>query len=90
VEQLEVHRRLPALGLPALIVHDLEDPDVPWSEGERYARYWPGARLLSTQGLGHRRVLSEPAVIAASLAFARGEAVGVRVIGTPNLPLGVA
>ncbi|KZV42196.1 Sterol reductase/lamin B receptor (ISS) [Dorcoceras hygrometricum] len=90
VEQLEVHRHLPALGQPALIVHDLEDTDVPWSEGERYARYWAGARLLTTQGLGHRRVLDAPEVIAASLAFARGEAVGERVIGSPNLPFGVA
>ena len=90
VQQLEVHRRLPALGLPALIVHDLDDADVPWSEGERYARYWPGARLLSTQGLGHRRVLDAPTVIAASLAFVRGECVGERVIGTSELPFGVA
>ena len=90
VEQLEVHRHLPALGQPALIVHDLEDADVPWSEGERYARYWPGARLLTTQGLGHRRVLDAPAVIAASLAFARGDCVGERVVGTTNLPFGVA
>lgn len=90
VEQLEVHRHLPALGQPALIVHDLDDTDVPWSEGERYARCWPGARLLSTQGLGHRRVLDAPAVIAASLAFVRGEVVGERVVGSPNLPFGVA
>lgn len=90
VQQLEVHRFLPALGQPALIVHDLDDADVPWSEGERYARCWPGAHLLSTQGLGHRRVLDAPETIAAALAFARGEAVGERVIGTPNLPFGVA
>lgn len=90
VEQLEVHRRLPALGQPALIVHDLDDADVPWSEGERYARYWPGARLLSTQGLGHRHVLDAPDTIDAALAFVRGEPVGERVIGTTNLPLGVA
>ncbi|MEW9573041.1 alpha/beta fold hydrolase [Rhodanobacter sp. Si-c] len=90
VEQLEVHRHLFALGQPALIVHDLEDADVPWSEGERYARCWPGARLLSTQGLGHRRVLDAPAVIAASIAFVRGEAVGERVVGSPNLPFGMA
>lgn len=90
VEQLEVHRHLFTLGQPALVVHDLEDTDVPWSEGERYARCWPGARLLTTQGLGHRRVLDAPAVIAASLAFVRGEAVGERVVGSPNLPFGVA
>jgi len=90
VEQLEVHRHLPALGQPALIVHDLDDADVPWSEGERYARYWPGARLLSTQGLGHRRVLDAPDTINAALAFVRGECVGERVIGTAELPFGVA
>lgn len=90
VEQLEVYRRLPALGQPALIVHDLGDTDVPWSEGERYARYWPGARLLSTEGLGHRRVLDAPDTINAALAFVRGEAVGERVVGTSELPFGVA
>ena len=87
VEQLEVHRRLPALGSPGLIVHDLDDDDVPWGEGERYAQYWPGARLLTTQGLGHRRVLDAPEVIDAALAFVRGEEVGTRVVGSPNLSL---
>jgi pimeloyl-ACP methyl ester carboxylesterase len=87
VEQLQVHHHLPALGQPALIVHDLDDDDVPWGEGERYAHHWPGARLLTTQGLGHRRVLDAPEVIEASLAFVRGEDVGTRVIGSRNLSL---
>jgi len=90
VEQLQVHRRLPALGQPALIVHDLDDVDVPWGEGERYAQFWPGARLFTTQGLGHRRVLDAPEVIDAVLSFVRGESVGERVVGSPNLPYGVA
>jgi pimeloyl-ACP methyl ester carboxylesterase len=88
VEQLQVHRHLPALGLPGLVVHDLDDEDVPWGEGERYAQYWPGARLFTTQGLGHRRVLDAPEVIEAALAFVRGEEVGTRVVGSPNLSLG--
>ena len=90
VEQLQVHRRLPALGQPALIVHDLDDTDVPWSEGERYAQYCSGARLYTTQGLGHRRVLDAPEVIEAALAFVRGGSVGERVVGSPNLPYGLA
>lgn len=90
VEQLQMHHRLPALGLSALIVHDLDDEDVPWGEGERYARLWPGARLYTTQGLGHRRVLDAPEVIDAALAFVRGESVGERVVSSPNLPYGVA
>ncbi|WP_266170251.1 alpha/beta hydrolase [Dyella subtropica] len=90
VAELQVHRHLPALGQSGLVVHDLDDRDVPWEEGERYARYWPGARLLTTQGLGHHKVLDAPEVLDAAFAFLRGETVGDRVIATPNLPFGVA
>lgn len=88
INDLQVHRHLPSLGQPALIVHDMDDADVPWAEGERYARHWHGARLLTTQGLGHHRVLDAPEVIASSLAFLRGEVVGERVVSSPNLPFG--
>ena len=90
VDELQMHRRVTALGQPGLIVHDLDDADVPWEEGERYARHWPGARLLTTQGLGHHRVLDAPEVVEAALAFARGETVGERVVASENLPFGVA
>ncbi len=90
IHDLQVHRHLPALGQPALIVHDMDDHDVPWAEGERYARYLRGARLLTTQGLGHHHVLDAPEVIGASLAFLRGESVGERVVSSPNLPFGDA
>lgn len=90
VEQLQMHRHAAALGQPGLVVHDLDDADVPWDEGERYARHWPGARLFTTQGLGHHRVLEAPEVIDAVLAFATGAAVGERVVASPNLPFGLA
>lgn len=90
IHDLQVHRHLSSLGQPALIVHDMDDHDVPWAEGERYARHWHGARLLTTQGLGHHKVLDAPEVIAASLAFLRGEVVGARVVSSPNLPFGDA
>lgn len=87
IDELQLERKLPMLGQPALIVHDLDDTDVPWGEGERYAQQWAGARLYTTEGLGHRRVLDAPEVIEAALAFVRGEEVGTRVIGSPNLSL---
>jgi len=90
VEQLQMHRHAAALGQPGLVVHDLDDRDVPWDEGERYVRHWPGARLLTTQGLGHHRVLDAPETIAAAMAFARGEIVGERVVASANLPYGLA
>jgi pimeloyl-ACP methyl ester carboxylesterase len=87
---LAAHRAVPKLGQRGLIIHDLDDREVPWEEGERYARYWPNARLLTTQGLGHHRVLDAPEVIDATVAFLRGECIGDRVVSSPNLPFGLA
>lgn len=90
VDALQAHRTAPRIGRPALIVHDLEDREVPWDEGERYARLWPGARMISTRGLGHNRIADDPEVIAAALRFLRGEPVGAPVVSSMNLPFGLA
>jgi pimeloyl-ACP methyl ester carboxylesterase len=89
-DDLQAHHNAPCIARPALIVHDLEDREVPWSEGERYARYWADSRLLSTRGLGHNRIAGDSSTIAAALRFMRGEAVGERVVSTRNLPYGFA
>lgn len=89
-DDLQAHRNAPWIGCPALVVHDLEDREVPWHEGERYARLWPRARLVSTRGLGHNRIVQDGEVIAMGLAFLRGEPVGDRVVSSPNLPYGFA
>ncbi|WP_242691231.1 alpha/beta hydrolase [Lysobacter enzymogenes] len=86
----QAHRNAPSIAQPALIVHDLGDKEVPWAEGERYARYWPDSRLLTTQGLGHNRIADDQTVIAAALRFLRGEAVGDKVVSSANLPYGIA
>jgi pimeloyl-ACP methyl ester carboxylesterase len=90
VRDLHVRQHLRALGLPCLIVHDLHDFEVPWGEGELYARHWHNSRLLTTEGLGHHRVLDAPEVIDAALAFMQGERVGERIVASPNLPFGLA
>jgi pimeloyl-ACP methyl ester carboxylesterase len=51
-----------SVGLPALVIHDRDDRDVPWQEGEAVARAWPQARFVRTEGLGHRRILRDPKV----------------------------
>ena len=89
-EDLMAERNAPAINRPALIVHDLEDREVPWCEGERWARHWRGARLLDTRGLGHHRILGDPMVLDAILRFLGGDAVGDRLVSSPNLPYGVA
>lgn len=86
---LQTHQHLLTQGQPGLIVHDLDDGDVPWEEGERCARHWSTSRLLTTKGLGHHRVVDAPDVIDASLAFLRGELVGNRVEGNPDVTFGM-
>ena len=90
VASLQAHLNAPRIARPALIVHDLGDREVPWAEGERYARHWNGARLLTTSGLGHHHIVDDAAVIDGALRFLRGETVGERIVSTPNLPYGFA
>jgi pimeloyl-ACP methyl ester carboxylesterase len=54
---------------PLLVIHDRDDQDTLWSEGAALAGAWPGARMMSTEGLGHRRILREPSVIEAAAEF---------------------
>ena len=65
--------RLAALNsTPALVVHDRGDKEVPFAAGERIAACWPGALLLPTERLGHRRILRDPAVVARAVEFMGG------------------
>jgi alpha-beta hydrolase superfamily lysophospholipase len=51
-----------------LVVHDRGDRAVPYADGERIAAR-AGAPLLSTEGLGHARLLSDPVVTTAVAEF---------------------
>lgn len=59
----------PRVGVPVLVVHDDSDEEVPWTAGDEIARTLPHARLETTHGLGHRRILRDPAVVARAVAF---------------------
>jgi hypothetical protein len=48
---------------PALVIHDRDDKEVRWEDGAAIAGAWPAARLVTTDGLGHRRILRDSAVI---------------------------
>ncbi|MGW2546357.1 alpha/beta hydrolase [Kitasatospora sp. NPDC001574] len=52
------------IGLPILVAHDEDDDVVPFGHARRLAAaYGDRLELLVTRGLGHRRILTEPAVI---------------------------
>ncbi|MBI1752765.1 MAG: alpha/beta fold hydrolase [Acidobacteria bacterium] len=68
-ERIRLHSLAPRLTPPMLVIHDRMDREVPWSDGESIATAAPRGRLLSMEGLGHRRLLRDSRVIEASLAF---------------------
>ncbi len=74
IEELDVPRLARALDVPLLVVHDRDDAEVAWAEGAAIAQEWPGARLLTTTGLGHRRVLRAPEVLRAATDFVAAHA----------------
>ncbi|CAG2131694.1 alpha/beta fold hydrolase [Cupriavidus numazuensis] len=49
---------------PTLVIHDRHDREVRWEDGAAIAGAWPQAQLLTTEGLGHRRILQDAGVIA--------------------------
>ena len=67
--ELELPRLAPRLDARALVIHDRGDRVVPWKQGEQFARHWRGARLMSTEGLGHGRILQDDAVTQAAADF---------------------
>ena len=59
-DDIHIPTLAPRLRVPVLVVHDREDPDVPYGHAEEIVRAWPEARLMTTAGLGHRAILRDP------------------------------
>jgi hypothetical protein len=56
-----------------LVAHDTADRYTLYSESVGLVEQWPGvAELLTTEGLGHNRLLRDPGVIAAVVEFVAG------------------
>ena len=58
---------------------------MPWAQGAALARAWPGARLLSTVGLGHGRILESDVATRAAADFIAGKS-EVASPAAPALP----
>ena len=72
---------------PLLLIHDPDDPDSPYAASERLAALWPGARLLTTRGLGrlaHYRILRHRAAIRAGVEFISNQAAATSVPEQPS------
>jgi pimeloyl-ACP methyl ester carboxylesterase len=68
-QEFELPHSVAQARAPALVLHDADDNEVAHASGESLARAWPGARLVTTRGLGHRGVLRDAAVVRDTLDF---------------------
>lgn len=69
IHEVSLPSRAAALTQPALFMHSADDRVVAIADSEASATAWPGARHLRLDGLGHRRILQEPAIVAEALQF---------------------
>jgi pimeloyl-ACP methyl ester carboxylesterase len=53
----------PRCGIPTLLVHDRDDAVIPYRDAEDLAAAWPALRVMTTEGLGHRDILADAAVV---------------------------
>jgi pimeloyl-ACP methyl ester carboxylesterase len=62
-DELDVRFDAERLHVPLLVVHDREDPIVPFENGKHLATDAPHGELVEVTGLGHRAILRAPRVI---------------------------
>jgi pimeloyl-ACP methyl ester carboxylesterase len=73
------------ISVETLVVHDRGDRINPFSDGEAFAQAIDGARFIATEGLGHRRVLSDERIMQTVTEFvAPGSSVDGRSHVDPN------
>jgi pimeloyl-ACP methyl ester carboxylesterase len=70
-QEVSADYNLRGSSIPGLIFHDRGDRDIPFSQAERIDDAWPAARLIATDGLGHRRILRNQEVIDTCVEFIR-------------------
>ena len=77
-DTLNAAEAVAGLEIPAQIVHDPDDLDVPFEQGQRLAAAWKGAEFIARPGVGHRRILRDAETVAGVVEFVSGEALAPR------------
>jgi pimeloyl-ACP methyl ester carboxylesterase len=86
--QLNVDRDLPSLRARGLVVHDVEDDEVPIDDARAIVSGWPDAELVVTDGLGHRRIVRDASVRSSIVEWLREAAPATP--GAPDVVVPVA
>jgi pimeloyl-ACP methyl ester carboxylesterase len=71
--ELDATKLLRQCDVPTLLIHDDSDNEVRYSESKRLSEVIKNAQFLTTQGLGHRKILKSDVVIKAIHDFVSAE-----------------
>ena len=71
VESLDAIVAARRADVPALIIHDPKDREVPWRFASTMADAWRSSRLMAAESVGHKRILRDATAIAAAVSFAQ-------------------
>ena len=63
------HRLLPTLDTDILVIHDRQDQAIPFQDSRDMAMNWPNIHIKQTEGLGHRRILTDHDVVTAVVGY---------------------
>jgi pimeloyl-ACP methyl ester carboxylesterase len=69
LQQASMENNVRELDMPALVIHDEDDADIPWYEGHAVAQAWGNASFIKTSTLGHRRILRDASTIETAVDF---------------------
>jgi pimeloyl-ACP methyl ester carboxylesterase len=83
-DRLNVREHARRFTADALIVHDRDDAQIDVTESEALAAAWPGARLMTTSGLGHDRATRDAMVIDRIARFLDETTAPAELVGAAN------
>lgn len=69
LEEFVGDRQLASAPLPTLVIHAPDDREVPPEHARQYAGAGDHVQLFWADGLGHRRILADPGVVAKAVEF---------------------
>ncbi len=55
--------------VPTLLIHDIDDREIGIEHSKQIVEMWPWATLITTEGLGHRKILDDSKVVNEMLEF---------------------
>lgn len=68
-EELSLIKLIKEASIPALLIHDKNDQEVPFEHALQLKNAMPSCELLATEGQGHRRILRSSQAISKSLEY---------------------